>query len=101
MKNYKLELAEMMRRVENQPTLFQKQSQLSAKKSMEKKYNEVLQKQGIDSEEISSMIQEGKEKARAPLIKLFPKTEENGIKIGIRKVKNYASSKYESYNYNQ
>ena len=28
MKNYKLELEEMMRRVENQPTLFQKQSQV-------------------------------------------------------------------------
>ena len=30
MKNYKLELEEMMRRVENQPTLFQKQSQVSS-----------------------------------------------------------------------
>ena len=28
MKNYKLEMEEMMRRVENQPTLFQKQSQV-------------------------------------------------------------------------
>ena len=30
MKNYKLELEEMMRRVENQPTLFQKQSQVTS-----------------------------------------------------------------------
>ena len=28
MKNFKLEMEEMMRRVENQPTLFQKQSQV-------------------------------------------------------------------------
>ena len=32
MKNYKLELEEMMRRVENQPTLFQKQSQVDSTK---------------------------------------------------------------------
>lgn len=32
MKNYKLELEEMMRRVENQPTLFQKQSQVDSRK---------------------------------------------------------------------
>ena len=96
MKNYKVELEEMMRRVENQPTLFQKQSQLSAKKSMEKKYNQVLQKQGIDSEEIESMIENEQVKKNPSLMKLFPKTEENGIKIGIRKSKDYDRRKYES-----
>ena len=73
--------------------------QLSAKKSMEKKYNQVLQKQGIDSEEINSMIEDEKVKRHPSLMKLFPKTEENGIKIGIRKPKDYDRRKYEAGHY--
>ena len=41
----RLELEEMNRRVDNQPTLFQKQSQISAKMNMEKKYAQVLKRQ--------------------------------------------------------
>ena len=44
----------------------------SAKKSMEKKYNQVLQKQGIDTEEIENIWK-----------KLLPKTGQNRKKIGL------------------
>ena len=43
----------------------------SAKKSMEKKYNQVLQKQGIDTEEIENIW------------KLLPKTGQNRKNIGL------------------
>ena len=36
----------MMKRVENQPTLFQKLGQTEKVKSMERKYEEVLKRQG-------------------------------------------------------
>ena len=91
MENYKIELEKMMRRVESQPTLFQKQSQVRvffqnltmifkclilylqacAKKSIEKKFNEILQKQGIDSKEIDNIW------------KMFPKTSDNRRRIGL------------------
>ena len=45
--------------------------QASAKKSMEKKYNQVLQKQGIDTEEIENIW------------KLLPKTGQNRKNIGL------------------
>ena len=61
---------------------------------MEKKYKEVLEKQGIQSEEIESMIDDAKEKSSSAMIKMFPKTEANGIKIGIRKPKKYDMKKY-------
>ena len=63
---------------------------------MEKKYNEVLQKQGIYSEEIKSLIDDDRMKNRHTLLKHFPKTEEHGVKIGLRKSKDYNSRKYES-----
>ena len=44
----------------------------SAKKSMEKKYNQVLQKQGIDTEEIENIWR-----------KLLPKTGQNRKNIGL------------------
>ena len=44
----------------------------SAKKSMEKKYNQVLQKQGIDTEEIENIWK-----------KLLPKTGQNRKNIGL------------------
>ena len=40
MKNFKLEMEEMMRRVENQPTLFQKQSQVE--KERERLHNNFI-----------------------------------------------------------
>ena len=45
--------------------------QACAKKSIEKKFNEILQKQGIDSKEIDNIW------------KMFPKTSDNRRRIGL------------------
>ncbi|CAH1263804.1 FAM161B [Branchiostoma lanceolatum] len=46
--NYKRSLNEMMARVENRPYMFERQSQINAKKAAEKKYQEALRSAGVD-----------------------------------------------------
>ena len=70
--------------------------QLSAQQAVERRYNEVLRRQGIDSEEIETYWGErggvgrrrkgGQEdEEEDPIVgRLFPETVGNGVKIGIR-----------------
>ncbi|XP_022104827.1 protein FAM161B-like [Acanthaster planci] len=47
---YEQQLKEMMSRVESRPLLFERQSQVNAKKAAEKKYQQALQDAGLDEE---------------------------------------------------
>eukprot|EP00058_Branchiostoma_floridae_P027991 XP_002613482.1 hypothetical protein BRAFLDRAFT_119845 [Branchiostoma floridae] len=46
--DYKRSLNEMMARVENRPYMFERQSQINARKAAEKKYQEALRSAGVD-----------------------------------------------------
>eukprot|EP00093_Oithona_nana_P008499 08499.XXX_169675_170379_1 [CDS] Oithona nana genome sequencing. len=54
--DYKMELQKMKIRVESQPTLFERQSQKSARQQAEKRFKSVLEKGGVSEEEISRII---------------------------------------------
>ena len=75
--------------------------QLSAKKTVEKKYAKVLEKQGLDSEEIESLLLETNSDKQSiqSTIELFPKTEENARQIGLRNAAKNHRNEYNSQKY--
>ena len=75
--------------------------QLSAKKTVEKKYAKVLEKQGLDSEEIESLLLESNsdKQPNQSTMDLFPKTEENARQIGLRNAAKNHRNEYNSKNY--
>ncbi|XP_023336377.1 trichohyalin [Eurytemora carolleeae] len=93
-REFKEEMEEMMRRVENQPTLFQKQGQVQAVKSVEKIYEYVLKRQGLQVEDINKLA-ESEHTTEKDFSKEYPGTWENGFRIGLRK--DYGSYNWENY----
>ncbi|XP_074146143.1 protein FAM161B [Sminthopsis crassicaudata] len=57
-KEYKKELEEMKRRVQNRPYLFEQVTQLCARKEAERRYRDILQKVGLDEEFVMSKGQD-------------------------------------------
>merc|ERR1711981_737771 len=52
-REYQMQLDQMYLKVIKQPTLFQRQSRMNAKQNAEKKYNEVLKKEGLTEDDIT------------------------------------------------
>ena len=52
-REYQMKLDRMYLKVLKQPTLFQRQSRMSAKQNAEKKYSEVLKKEGLTEDDVT------------------------------------------------
>jgi len=53
---YLRELEEMQSRVDKRPLLFERQSQLNAKRSAERKYEDILRSAGVDEQLVRSLV---------------------------------------------
>lgn len=53
---YENELAEMRRRVEQRPLLFERESQENARRKAEKKYKQILRDAGVDDHLVSRLV---------------------------------------------
>ena len=61
-REYQLQLDRIYLKVIKQPTLFQRQSRMNAKQNAEKKYNEVLKKEGLTEDDITKSFEVKKER---------------------------------------
>ena len=61
-REYQMKLDRMYLKVLKQPTLFQRQSRMSAKQNAEKKYNEVLKKEGLTEDDVTKTYEVKKER---------------------------------------
>ena len=61
-REYQMKLDRMYLKVLKQPTLFQRQSRMSAKQNAEKKYNEVLKKEGLTEDDVTKSYEIKKER---------------------------------------
>ena len=61
-REYQMKLDRMYLKVLKQPTLFQRQSRMSAKQNAEKKYNEVLKKEGLTEDDVTRSYEVKKER---------------------------------------
>lgn len=53
---YRQELEEIQGRVEKRPLLFERQSQLNAKRCAERKYEDILRTAGVDEQLVRSLV---------------------------------------------
>ena len=62
-REYQMQLDQMYLKVIKQPTLFQRQSRMNAKQNAEKKYNEVLKKEGLTEDDITKSYEIKRERS--------------------------------------